>query len=372
VAPGLASLAVARFAEGVCRDGWFRSAYERLYTPISPSEKRAAKSFIDVGVHRLGEALGGGVIQLVLQLSGSRDAVILWMAVGSSCLALFVASRLTGGYVATLQRNLINGRMPTVNEQDSFTKTIIHKTLSSRETSHYRPDLTGLGELQSEDPERIAAFLRRTNIPTTLVPHVIRLLAWEPVAEDAVLALRQVAEERVGQFTDALLDRNQPWAARSRLARVFSVCVSQRATDGLILGLEDEHFKVRFQCGRSLVAIARRNPRVFVESVKIYPVVLRELDIERVTGESRRLLDHSEGRGEHTIDSELAGTLTSEGLAHVFNLLALVLPAEPVQHAYRGLLTTDGNVRGNALQYLERTLPPLVRTRLWPFLENIR
>ena len=54
---------------------------------------------------------------------------------------------------------------------------------------------------------------------------------------------------------------------------------------------------------------------------------------------------------------------TSQGLAHVFTLLSLVQPAEPLQIAYRGLLTGDENLRGTALEYLEGTLPPAIRAR---------
>jgi hypothetical protein len=35
-------------------------------------------------------------------------------------------------------------------------------------------------------------------------------------------------------------------------------------------------------------------------------------------------------------------------------------------------LTGDENLRGTALEYLEGTLPPAIRTRLWPFLEDRR
>ena len=56
--PGLRSIIVARAGEAVFRGSLFRSGYELFYTPIPVSEKRAAKSLIDVGVDRLGDALG--------------------------------------------------------------------------------------------------------------------------------------------------------------------------------------------------------------------------------------------------------------------------------------------------------------------------
>ena len=69
VAPGLESAIMARGAESVFRSSLFRSSYEVFYTPIPASEKRAAKSIIDVGFDRLGDAVGGGTIRSVLLLS---------------------------------------------------------------------------------------------------------------------------------------------------------------------------------------------------------------------------------------------------------------------------------------------------------------
>ena len=69
-----------------------------------------------------------------------------------------------------------------------------------------------------------------------------------------------------GALTDALLDPNQHFDVRRRLARVFSVCVSQRAAGGLLLALDDARFDVRFQAARSLNAIVEKNPRVLVLS----------------------------------------------------------------------------------------------------------
>jgi hypothetical protein len=49
-----------------------------------------------------------------------------------------------------------------------------------------------------------------------------------------------------------------------------------------------------------------------------------------------------------------------------------VLPAEPLKIAFRGLHTSDQGLRGTALEYLEGVLPPAIRARLWPFLEDPR
>ena len=53
-------------------------------------------------------------------------------------------------------------------------------------------------------------------------------------------------------------------------------------------------------------------------------------------------------------------------LSHVFSLLSLVLPREPLQIAHRGLLSNDRRLRGTALEYLEGTLPPHLRAGVLP------
>ena len=45
---------------------------------------------------------------------------------------------------------------------------------------------------------------------------------------------------------------------------------------------------------------------------------------------------------------------------------------EPLRIAFRGLHTNDPDLRGTALEYLEGVLPPAIRERLWPFLEDPR
>ena len=65
---------VARALELVFRGSFLRSSYELFFTPVPPREKRATKTFIDVSCDRMGDALGAGVLQLLLLL-GPRQAV---------------------------------------------------------------------------------------------------------------------------------------------------------------------------------------------------------------------------------------------------------------------------------------------------------
>ena len=388
--PGLRMAVLARGAESTFRGSLFRSSYEIFYTPIPAGEKRAAKSLIDVGFDRLGDAVGAGFIFLLLVLAPASSATaILLTAAACAASTLVVARRLNHGYIKTLERSLLNRALEVdlSDVEDSTTRTVMLRTLPAvsrpvrardvptapvgAEGVELNPEMRAILALQSRDRDRVIRLLRADDLKAPLVPHVIPLLAWEAVADDALIALRRVAEEYVGQLIDALINPNQEFGVRRRLARVFSVCVSQRAADGLLLGLEDQRFEVRFQCARSLIAIIEKNARVRIDSAVIFDVVRREVAVGRSVWDSNRLLSQLEDRDEYYAD-KLVRDRANRSLTHVFNLLTLVLPTEPMRIAFRGLHTEDAALRGTALEYLEGVLPPDIRQRLWPFLEDAR
>jgi hypothetical protein len=84
------------------------------------------------------------------------------------------------------------------------------------------------------------------------------------------------------------------------------------------------------------------------------------------------LLSQLEDQEEHVFVDEFVKDRASRSLAHVFTLLSLALPPEPLRIAFRGLHTDDPKLRGTALEYLEGVLPPRIREQLWPFLEDRR
>ena len=401
LAPGLESIAVVRGGESAMRASLFRSAYEIFYTPVAPADKRAAKSLIDVGFDRLGDAIGGGVVRVALfAVPAFMRPTLFGLTILFALAAIVVASRLNRGYLATLERSLLDRalELDLTETQDLATRTVLLRTMSvahanirtadtrisqadvtdaaltdDRGVTVKDPVLADIAALRSNDYERVLRILRREDgLEATLVAHVIPLLAWDVVANDAVRALRKVSEERIGELTDALADPNQPFAVRRRLARAFSVCVSQRAVDGLFVGLEDSRFEVRFQCGRSLVAIHDRNPLVHIDKDRTLSVVLREVAVSRPVWESHRLLDHVDDAESKTFVDDFVKERSNQSLAHVFALLSLVLPAEPLRVAFRGLHSTDQNLRGTALEYLDCVLPQGLRERLWPFLDSGR
>ena len=72
--------------------------------------------------------------------------------------------------------------------------------------------------------------------------------------------------------------------------------------------------------------------------------MLREVAVGRPVWESRRLLDGFVS--ESPLDAFVRDR-AGESLAHVFTLLSLVLPREPLQIAFRGLHTDDRAAAGH-------------------------
>jgi hypothetical protein len=381
IAPGFGAVLVARSGESIFRGSWFRAGYEVFFTPIPADEKRAAKSFIDVASDRLGDAVGGGLVRLAILFGpGTQSSAILSLAMATAIGAVFAASRLNRWYLRTLETSLVNrgAGIDLSDTQDASTAKVVRGLASGRPVDRHGlgrianrdPEVRDILALRSRDRERIMEILaRQEGIPAALVPHVIPLLAWDAVADHALFALRKIAEEHVGELVDALLDPNQDFAVRRRLARVFSVCVSKRAADGLMFALEDPRFDVRFQSARSLAAILDKNPRIHIDRDQIFDLVLREAAVGRPVWESRRLLD---GFVSESPLDEFVRDRAGQSLAHVFTLLSLVLPREPLQIAFRSLHSEDKQLRGTALEYLEGVLPAPIRQALWPFLVRRR
>jgi hypothetical protein len=383
VAPGLGSILVARGGESIFRASWFRAGYELFFTPMPVADKRAAKSIIDVAVDRLGDAAGGGLVRVAtVFLPAMQSSAIVSMAIVSSLGAIVAASHLNRWYLRTLESSLVRrsgGVDAAVTDDDSMAIVVedvrrrrlgrdLHEAEVTRVQARAQadPTLRDILALRSGRRDAVIQVLGRVEGPSALlVPHVIPLLASEPVANYADFALRKVAEERVGQLTDAMLDPAMDFGIRTRLARVFSVGVSQRAADALVMALDDERFDVRFQAARSLAAILDRNPRVHLDAARVFDVVSREAAVSQPVWESRQLLDGLMGAS--PLD-EFVRDRAGQSLAHVFTLLSLVLPREPLQIAFRSLHSDDKQLRGTALEYLESVLPASIRGRLWPFL----
>lgn len=357
LSPGLWSAVLVRGADIALRNSLFRSGYELLYTPLPPHRKRPTKAIVDVGLDRLGVAAGSVIVLAVLALGAPAPRALAALSVASALAVLALTPRLHRGYVAALAESLRSGevRLDPREAVDRATRATIIETqlgldrqallreIEARRRGQAPPEadplLQAVADLRSEDPERIRRVLGAEDVDPLLVGHLIPLLARDAVSSDVERALRKLAPRVTGQLLDALLDPQQRPIVRRRLPRVIKAGTTQRAADGLLLGLHDERFDVRFRCARALADILDQNPAIAVPADLVFAAALRELQ---------------------------APDLDSRGLEHVFVVLSLALERQPLRIAYRALSSSDPSLRGTALEYLENVLPEWVRRPLWP------
>lgn len=402
--PGIAAPVGVRAGDGALRSSVFASAYELLYVPLPTHEKRKVKPLIDVGFNRLGDAVGGMVVSGLLLVGALWKPAMLGVAVVLSICAVAVTFLLERGYVGALERSLLyqaDRLDPLSDVNDGGTLSVLRRTFGSLDLGARDPQLSQVllsgmfraapqqrdptpapaparlpddavvrrvSELRSRDPNRVTAALSGPISPE-FVGHVIPLLAWNEVASAALEALCHALPACTGQLVDALMDEDEAFSIRRRVPRALGKAGDHRAVEGLLAGLDDRRFEVRYRCGRGLAALNARIEGLVVPHKRIEAVILAETETEKSVWASRKLLDEVEEVGDDRVDAFLRERV-NRSLEHVFTLLSLSLPPAPLQVAFRGLHTDDAQLRGTALEYLEAVLPDALRERLFPLLDD--
>jgi AAA family ATP:ADP antiporter len=391
--PGLAPVMLARGAEVVLRNSLFRAAYELLFTPVAPREKRATKLLLDVGAARVGDVAGAALIQSALILLGAgAGRVLLGVTVALSAGALAVARRLHRGYVAalegSLQRRAAELPDPVTDDAAALLQTVGGFDLSGirarpafpavpvgappveRSRLQTNPHTSALRRaVDTGDPEQIRRALEERLLTADLIEPAIGLLAWDRVAPYAIGALRAAGRPHTAVLLRHLLDSEEDFAIRRRLVSVLADFHTIDAFNGLFDAMRDRRFEVRFRAARALSHLAGVIPNLRVDRERVFGVVLREMAVERGLWESRQLIDLPDDESS-PMEAEVLRDRASRSLEHLFTLLSLVFPRETLRIAFHGLHTDDPHLRGTALEYLETVLPDPIWSRLWPFLND--
>jgi AAA family ATP:ADP antiporter len=223
--------------------------------------------------------------------------------------------------------------------------------------------LAALGDLSSPDTERIRSRLRNKSLlPAAAIPKAIELLGRDELSRDALGALRRVAPRITGQLVDALLDQERPVVQRRRIPRVLEVTPNQRTFDGLLEGMSDKAFEVRHQSAWALQRISEAEPSLAVPKEHVFRAVQDEINLTRENWN-----EGSTGRrNPDELKLEIMRTVE-----HGVVVLSLALEREPLQLAYRALLSNDEALRGTALEYFANVLPEDLRELALPFLEGL-
>jgi hypothetical protein len=229
--------------------------------------------------------------------------------------------------------------------------------------------LHAVTELVTRDPERARRVLSSDVLVRPVVSIAILLLADRDLHGDAMRALRKWAPKVMGQLVDTLCDQSAAFAVRRRIPRALAERPTQDAANGLLRGMADERFEVRYECGRALLKITEHDRGVVIDPQQVIALVKKELLLGKDVLQSQPALelDEEEGEGPSLI-ARLLRDRIDRSLEHIFTLLALNLDRVSLRLAFKALHETDERLRGTALEYLETVLPDEVRDGVWPFL----
>ncbi|PWU06036.1 MAG: hypothetical protein C5B51_13160 [Terriglobia bacterium] len=362
---------VARALELVLRGSFLRSSYELFFAPVPPRDKRATKTLIDVSCDRLGDLVGAAILQVLLLLGPLHSSeLVLLVTVALAGLSFWMTQRMDAAYSRALENGLLN-RARILNEadvQDSITlAALLHVTVSlphntgrleaMSETGGHDPVISRLTDLRSGNARRVQSALSPyQSYDAAVVPFAIRLLAWSESFEFSRAFLLRHAYRCVGQLVDALIDSERDFAVRRKIPQILAYTSSQRAVDGLISALLEPRFEIRFNAGRALEFLHRMSEGLQFDRVALMAAVERELASPPPLWRNRKLLDDSGGCGDPVDPDQELPAQAGKSLEHVFNLLAVFLPADALKVAFRALHRQDRMLLGLALEFLESHL----------------
>lgn len=387
--PGLFSMVLLRGGEATQRNSLFRAAYELLYTPLSARKKRATKTLIDVGCDRLGTVLAGGIAMATVAFFEPHRAglILLVIAMGFALVSVARSIPLHRGYVALLEEGLRGAAEKMTGSTESTTAQPAQEVaLRDKIVEQLEPDLDvrpsgekvesidrplqAVLDLRSGKKERVRPVLASEEpLTAPLVAFTVLLLADREFHLDAIDALARAAPTSTGQLVDSLCDPRVDFQTRRRIPRVLAHCPTLAAAEGLVRGIEDERFEVRYACGRALLRIRAANADVAIALDRIVAIVTSELGRDEKAWDTE--LDSDDDDAPSLVD-RLRHDRLDRTVEHVFNVLALHLDPESLRTAFKALHEEDDALRGIALEYLETVLPDEVRDLVWPFLGQAR
>jgi ATP:ADP antiporter, AAA family len=378
--PGWLALTALRGVEAIVRSSLFRGAYELLFVPMDARTRNRAKAVLDVICDRVGEAAGSGIVQVVLLVGlAAKTTLLLTAAMTLAVIAFHVGRRFGPLYLGLIERELLKyrgGSRVSLISEAGWTQLDVPGTGPARSAAapeagavrRSAPLLDGqlqiLADLRSRDAARVTAALTRGPAPDRLQSaQAIELLAWDEVLPAARAALEKAASAQQGMLVDALLDPTTDFVIRRRLPRLLGEAASERSLRGLIDGLDDMRFEVRYHCGRAIARLLQNDRQLSIDRSRVIGIIERELSMPPQKWRGYRLLDRPDAEHEPDATREFPAD-TSRFLEYVFLLLSTIVPREPLDAAVRGIRSPSAGVRGLATEYFDQVLPPAVLARL--------
>jgi len=388
--PGLLFPGLTRGWEMIVRSSFYRSAYELLYTPVSPDLKRSSKAVIDVGAERFGDAVAGLLLQgFLIVAPGLALQGSLWLAGLAAAAGLLIVRQVGRGYVRALEESLkervLELNLMTLNEETARATLWRTATLQGGTTQLTQlqdltrqfpptkaqaksivngttpdvvpqdPVLRLKRDLKSGDPGRVRPALKtRACASVELLPQLFALLAWEEAVRWVTPVLQRLVPRATGAMLDRLLDPEEDLMVRRRIPSILASHPSGLGAHGLFQGLEDDRFEIRFHCVQSLL---RMTPKLdwTAPPGQIFKLAHQELKVEPRQWRNRRLPEREMRRA--PLLRGLKRPPSDPSLLHLFSLFCLIYPEDAMRLSFQAFATRDDRLRGTAMEYLESLFP---------------
>ncbi|MDH3731908.1 MAG: hypothetical protein OEU54_00180 [Gemmatimonadota bacterium] len=422
IVPTLLTATLVRGGDNALRKSLHRAVLEVLYVPVPATVRRRTKTFIDSVADSAAEGVGAAIVLVMVTAVGLPSR---WLSIVVGLLALaflLLARRVQTSYAATVREELRAGARDAsgAHSRDlldvEFTRTDLRPVLDAGEVMTPSEELAVNSAVVGEtalvqalvsdvapgadvvtpsvvddgprarapargiETERILRAGRPSEILELLesseewgrewVPHLTRLLARDSLYPVVTERLRALEEDSIDHLAAQLLDPAVDFAIRRRVPAVLARYAAVEADEALLGGVVAPRFEVRYRSAIGLV-VRRRDglPEADEAPDRIWLAIRGEVSRERPVWELQRLLD--DDRPDDGMIAESVDARGALSLEHTFRLLSLVLDADAVSSAYRGLGTSDERLKSLSLEYLDQALPDDVQIRLWPFIGDL-
>jgi AAA family ATP:ADP antiporter len=212
----------------------------------------------------------------------------------------------------------------------------------------------------SEVVVREALMTARMSLPREAVPLIVEKLTDPQLHEVALGTLRVHGDKLLGTLRDYLDDPAIALEVRCALPQVFADVATEKAATDLLDSLPKSDSRLRHSVVKALNEIRDRNPRLEFDSTCLEKLLMEELKAAYHALRQEHLIASAEmqGRGEQIPLRARSGDEYDQCVERVLGLLGLLFPQQDVLTAYRGLHSSNPQLRANAIELLDTLLPP--------------
>jgi AAA family ATP:ADP antiporter len=239
-----------------------------------------------------------------------------------------------------------------------------------------------------EDPDTEVVTAAIQGAGQTGHPQFIRILlsflGRKPLLKNtAMTALSHYGTPLLDQLGDHLSNPYLPYNIRKRLPEVIASSGSQKAVDLLSRHLAQTDLGLRYEVIRALNKLRIRSGSLFFDHIRVVPRIRNEtkdyMDMLMILYAQKRI-ESGPLSTKNAADISRAREQLIQGLEvrldasleRVFRLLGLKYPPVEMYSAYKGICSTDREIRMSAMEFLDNILDGRLKHLVLPVIETAR